>query len=490
MRSFKQSYRNMAMKMALVLPFVIFICSLLQIRAETDYCYADNPTPYRYFSRKTPYLISRGPQILDLENCEPVYLWALIRHGTTYPDIYLTNSMKQLSLLRDKIILNNKNKRGYLCEKDFKNLENWSFNFTWGEDHKLTAQGVNDQVFLAELIINAFPKLFESPKRESFKFQSSAYNSTKESAIVFSNELFETNYNTTAESNIEENDELLRLNKHCPKYLTDVEGNLSLHKETELFQKSDFMKSIIANVSLRLGFSDQLSFDEIYLMYETCAYENAANTNSNPPFCAVFSTKELKVLEYINDMNEYYSRGYGNQLASHLGCIVIRDMLTSLINASQDVEGINKGKFLFTQSDVLLPATVKLGLHKEKERLGHNNYKKLIKRRKWRLSIFDSFAANIIAALYKCPGQNGTHQNSVVIHQNERPVVYPMQCTGHHCTLEGLKTIFRDVLDENLCSMEFCYNFETQNAGVGAIFLHFSAFSVLTFVCIIVNLFY
>lgn len=50
---------------------------------------------------------------------------------------------------------------------------------------------------------------------------------------------------------------------------------------------------------------------------------------------------------------------------------------------------------------MILPTTVKLGLNRDDEAPKHDNYDLMKDDRKWRLALFDSFAANIIAVLYK-----------------------------------------------------------------------------------------
>ncbi|XP_065205104.1 multiple inositol polyphosphate phosphatase 1-like isoform X2 [Planococcus citri] len=430
---------------------VLMMLSILSTKASKQ-CYAEMESPYVYFAAMTSYSAGRGSQMNVPENCEPVYLWGLIRHGTRYPEIEVINSMDKLYVLRDEIILNHKKERGNLCEKDILNLGKWSSNLPAGVvSEGLAPQGVKDQIFLAQKMKEIFPKLFESPTKDDIMFQSSGQSRTRDSAIAFSNELTGSNFTTSEGNNITENPELLQLAEHCPRYVKEVEQNSSTYMEVNLFKKTAYFQKIIAEISIRLGYIQSLSFDSILLMYNVCAYENAWDPGSRPPFCAAFLPDELKVFEYLYDMNRYYKRGYGSRFVNQLGCPVVQDMMQSLLYANQKLSKTHKGKFLFSHMETIIPTTVKLGLYKDEEPLRHDNYQKMIKKRKWRLAQFDPFAANIIAVLYKC-----FNQTKVVIYQNERPSVFPQCNNSSFCSLEILQRMFSDVFNKDECNTEFC----------------------------------
>ncbi|XP_065205110.1 multiple inositol polyphosphate phosphatase 1-like [Planococcus citri] len=441
----------------MILIWVLLISSLLQIEAEQEQCYADNTSPYLNFGERTSYFQGREPHQMNLpKNCKPIYVWGIIRHGTRYPvpiDTIL-KIKKTLPLIRDQILMNHKNGRGNLCKKDLENLKKWNINITTDLRGELTSQGTKELIFLAKKIKEAFPLLFELQQRNIFEFQSSDTNRTRASALAFSNELMGTNFTTLQGNNITEDDEFLQLYKHCPNHAKLVK-NPVFHEEIRLFKTSALMQKITAEISLRLGFLQPLSNQSIMLMYSICAYENAWFMDSKPPFCAVFTEEDLKAIEYYEDMESYYIRGYGNPLPNEkMGCPIVRDMMLSLSKAAKNAGNVAKGKFLFTHCETIIPTTVKLGLQKDNEPLKLENYQKLVEKRKWRSTYFDSFAANIMVALYRCPNQNGT-QDVVIFHQNEHSVVIP-QCISNPCTLDELQFIFQDVFDENRCNTNFC----------------------------------
>ncbi|XP_065205097.1 multiple inositol polyphosphate phosphatase 1-like [Planococcus citri] len=465
----------------MVIALVFFISLILRINAEFEQCFADVETPYPYFSSRTPYFASRTSDIEPETDCTPTYIWALIRHGTRYPGLKLINLVNQLYQLRNEIVLNHKEGRGELCQKDIQNLENWKTNLTADLEYELTFLGIDEEIFLAQKFKNAFPTLFESPTKDSFLFQSSAAKRTKDSAIAFTNELLGTNFSSTDNNNITVNEDLLHLNKHCPRYTKDVENNQSTYREVNLFKESDVVENSISNISSRLGYNQSLEYDSVVLMYDMCSYEMAWYLNSRPAFCAAFLPEDLKIFEYLLDMSDYHVKGYGTPYSSKMGCVTVKDMVMSLENAARDPESTRKGTFYFSHSETILPTTVKLGLHQDTEPLLHDNYDEMKMHRKWKLALFDSFAANIIAVLYKCHSSNGV-QDIVSFYQNERKVVLP-KCASNPCTLEDLKQSFSDVFDEDKCNFEFCHASEPLKPSAGySSFINLSVFIVCTFV--------
>lgn len=64
-------------------------------------------------------------------------------------------------------------------------------------------------------------------------------------------------------------------------------------------------------------------------MYSSCRYEKAWYFNRYPasPWCAVFTPRQLEILEYWQDLDDYYIDGYGSRLSTHLGCFAVRDLI-------------------------------------------------------------------------------------------------------------------------------------------------------------------
>lgn len=62
-------------------------------------------------------------------------------------------------------------------------------------------------------------------------------------------------------------------------------------------------------------------------MYDACRYQKAWSVTELSPWCAVFSKEELHVLEYREDLDYYYKAGYGRDINTRLGCLLLHDMM-------------------------------------------------------------------------------------------------------------------------------------------------------------------
>lgn len=68
------------------------------------------------------------------------------------------------------------------------------------------------------------------------------------------------------------------------------------------------------------------SVEAIKNIWNMCRYDMAWEVDKLSPWCAIFSKEELMVLEYAEDLEDYYKRGYGHEINSRLGCPPLRDL--------------------------------------------------------------------------------------------------------------------------------------------------------------------
>lgn len=97
---------KMVLKFAFVIVLMGRICESI-VGQESDYCYADDANPYRYFASKTAYDLVRVAkmQILNSE-CKAQHVWALIRHGTRFTTSDGDWDNAKLTKFRDEVIAN------------------------------------------------------------------------------------------------------------------------------------------------------------------------------------------------------------------------------------------------------------------------------------------------------------------------------------------------------------------------------------------------
>lgn len=114
------------------------------------------------------------------------------------------------------------------------------------------------------------------------------------------------------------------------------------------------------------------------------------------PWCALFTSEDLQVLEYIEDLKHYYSDGYGTPMNKMFGYIPLADLL-------QNFKAIKQGKgkkitaYFGYKTTVDMTITA-LGMFEDEKPLmsGKRN-----RERKWRSSRLSNFASNIMAVLSK-----------------------------------------------------------------------------------------
>lgn len=93
--------------------------------------------------------------------------------------------------------------------------------------------------------------------------------------------------------------------KTC-KQLLDSPPDIS--KDYTRLIESDSMKYLLMSFSDRIGIQYTLSLDSVINIYKICQYEIALFKYS--PWCPLFNEPELKLLEYMYDI-ELYHESYG-----------------------------------------------------------------------------------------------------------------------------------------------------------------------------------
>lgn len=454
-------------------PCLVFLISLAvtlpavwtQAAPDETTCYADDEYPYLFFSSKTAYqyIYDKKPQLIP--NCKPVQIWMLARHGTRYPRKSEILRMKDLPALRDQILRNYERRdvEKKLCEKDLANLGKWTYNLTTDLDNALTFQGHDDLLFLAKRMRSKFPILNDaagfSPEQiqNHFAFRSTNTPRTKDSAEAFLEGLFGGRSSSVHIPPPQDNDPLIKSYGNCSTWEKEVDSETN-KREVTLFEEGPLMKGIIASISKRLGFSYNLTLEKVDMMYEMCRYEKAWHLQTLPAWCAAFSKRELKVLEYQNDLNYYYKSGYGNSMNQRMACPLVKDMFEKFSKTATlqnptltDIGAL--GSFYFSHTTMILLLLTRLDIAHDKVPLDHDNFATQNKRL-WRTSLIDPFAANLAAVFYKC---SQGEENQVAFYLNEHIVDYP-GCNVGLCPWSFLENKFKSVVQPDSCNLDFCNN--------------------------------
>ncbi|XP_076234196.1 multiple inositol polyphosphate phosphatase 1 [Calliopsis andreniformis] len=441
-----------------VFTILIIVCletKLVLCDAETNYCYSDDQQPYIYANTKTAYQLNHGLiKNTSVPNCHPVQIWMLTRHGTRNPnEKEITNMKKYLPELQRNIIQNyEKHGSSRLCEKDIENLKRWRMNSSLNTENKefLTEQGINDLTFIGKRFKNYLPELFQADSKDiqvdRYYFRSTDTQRTILSMKSFIRGAFgDVNMNMKVVPTKE--DTLLKTHKICKRWREENEP--SKNDEASTFLSGSEFQKLIHNVSRRLGFSDDLSLDDVVTMHYACIYERAWHVDKLSPWCAAFTENELEVFEYKEDLHYYYYSSYGDKLLRKIGCMPLQDMFnqfTKLENGDsrEDLKGI----FYYTHSSMVQLHLMSMGIAEDSTPLTSNNFNEMKNTRKWRTSHLIPFAANFAAVFYKCDSSN-----KVRFYLNERPLDYK-GCHEGVCDWEYVKEKLGSVASQ--CNVNFC----------------------------------
>ncbi|KAI9563599.1 hypothetical protein GHT06_011063 [Daphnia sinensis] len=413
---------------------VAFIWMTTSIGAEfLRDCHTTDPKPYIYYATKTPYELINNEDSSPIfaAGCKAVMFWMVARHGTQYPSSRDVFRMKdRLPKLRKTILQNHKERRGTLCQQDIDGLSNnGSIRIDDDFDEKLTATGREELLVLARRFRGRFADFFNSQpafNTQDYHFRHIASLPSQSSARSFSRGIFTNGDIQLTEAPV--GDRLVHFYENCTRWREQVEEKGMLEQELTLFRQSVTFQNTLADVTTRLGFQYNMSSDDMLMIYDICRYQKAWYLEQISPWCAAFTSENLKVLEFGEDLETYHKQGYGHELNYHQACPLVEDLVTRIraFKANNGTENQQRGVFYFTEGEGLLRFIARMGLAKDEQPLTNDMTPSA--ERKWRTSLMGSFAANVAVVLYRC-----SDDYKIQLFVKEE-VVHLDQCQNALCT--------------------------------------------------------
>ncbi|XP_078202089.1 multiple inositol polyphosphate phosphatase 1 isoform X4 [Callithrix jacchus] len=330
-------------------------CSLLEPRDPV----ASSLSPY--FGTKTRYedvnpgLLSgpeapwRDPELLE-GTCTPVQLVALIRHGTRYPTAKQIRKLKQLhGLLQARG--SREGGAGSTGSRDLgAALADWPLWYADWMDGQLVEKGRQDMRQLALRLASLFPALFSLENYGRLRLITSSKHRCVDSGAAFLQGLWQHYYPGLPPPDVADmecgpprvNDKLMRFFDHCEKFLTEVERNATALYHVEAFKTGPEMQNILKKVSATLEVPvNDLNADLIQVAFFTCSFDLAIK-GIKSPWCDVFDIDDAKVLEYLNDLKQYWKRGYGYTINSRSSCTLFQDIFQHLDKAVEQKQRLDR----------------------------------------------------------------------------------------------------------------------------------------------------
>jgi len=220
------------------------------------------------------------------------------------------------------------------------------------------------------------------------------------------------------------------------------------------FLKSPSMESVRQAVSSRIGLRKSLDAKTFKVLFRGCAFGHAI-FNSDA-WCAVFSNQELRLIEMLEDLDDYFGDAYGRNFNSKVPCSLGLDVSEKFIEQMKET-GEKKSFLRFSHAGAIKPFASFLGLYDLlNSNLGENHAKCRVsvdlESREWKSSLISPFSANFAFVLYKCDDQF-----KVLTRLQETPIKLP-RCPSdsYLCPLEQFTSIMERIprsecKHDNLC---------------------------------------
>ncbi|XP_069719949.1 multiple inositol polyphosphate phosphatase 1 [Phaenicophaeus curvirostris] len=307
---------------------------------------------------------------------------------------------------------------------------------------------------LARRLAARFPALFAARRR--LRLGSSSKHRCLQSGAAFRRGLGPDLGGHEVE--VEVNDSLMRFFDHCAKFVALVEENDAAMCQVNAFKEGPEMRKVLEKVASALCLPvEELNADLVQVAFLTCSYELAIK-NVTSPWCSLFNEEDAKVLEYLNDLKQYWKRGYGYDINSRSSCILFQDIFQHLDEAVEESKSSKPiSSPLIVQvghAETLQPLLALMGYFKDDEPLKANNYARQANR-KFRSGRIVPYAANLVFVLYHCDQvKTSEEEYQVQILLNEKLLSF------HHSnetisTYADLKDYYKDIL-ENCHFKEEC----------------------------------
>ncbi|XP_060043528.1 multiple inositol polyphosphate phosphatase 1 isoform X3 [Erinaceus europaeus] len=296
-----------------------------------------------YFGTKTRYEdaepgLRRDPRLLG-EACRPLQLVALIRHGTRLPTARQVARLRQLQALVRR------------PDAEPEPEPEWS---RPGADGQLVERGRQDMRRLAGRLARLFPALLGRRHAGRLRALSSSKPRCVDSGVAFLQGLWRHHHPGEPAPGpadmeygpLEINDKLMRFFDHCEKFLTEVEGNATALHHVEAFKTGPEMQNVLNKVAATLQVPvSSLNADLIQVAFFACSFDLAIR-GVKSPWCDVFDIEDAKVLEYLNDLKQYWKRAYGYAINSRSSCGLFQDIFRHMDKAVEQKQRLNLGHWI------------------------------------------------------------------------------------------------------------------------------------------------
>ena len=380
--------------------------------------------------------------------CRLVSLDMVLRHGSRYPTGKHVKTSKSLEQLLD----------AYKSDLTLDWLKTWRTPFKMDDQGLLCARGVAELRALGANASRDFGAAVLPYNANEVAFTCTFKSRTAQSASAFGNAMVDDGGATPIAvlSQSREDDVVLRFFENCPRYTKTVLENPQSTAEADAWLERN-IGSVAKRVAARTGLPRPVLAKNpamITTMWSVCQSEYVVH-NDAAHWCSVFDEEDVRILEFLDDLEAYHVKAYGNALNYQIAAPLLADIVANMRRnaaATPDDTPV-RANLRFAHAETTLPLGALLGLHRASgEYLAANMTLAEIDARTWRFSAASPLAANYAFAQYAC---DGAAETQVELLYNG--VAYPLRgCTTRLCPLSTVEAAFNDELNIAQTFAAFC----------------------------------
>ncbi|KAH3759448.1 histidine acid phosphatase superfamily protein [Pelomyxa schiedti] len=366
--------------------------------------------------------------------CTLVNIQTIARHGSRYPT---GPTIKRFSLLEETLIPLLKDSA---LPDSLKWIKDWTSPYTMALAGALSGIGQRELFAVGQRFSQRFP-LLRDYNPNTHPMQCTHKPRTSQSATAFGAGLFHTGCEPSSDcqfipfSILSESaslDYTLRFFSLCDAYQTQVHKNASTFNEANLYAQSN-LPTIQDKITQKLGLGTRISEKEVDTIWSACQFDVAVQGTSDK-WCSLFDEEDVTILEYIEDLESYWERGYGHKINYHCAAPLLQEIykiMDATVNHDVNSKYYYTAKSRFAHAETMLPLYALLGLFQDPEPLTAATDPTAIRNRKWRDSIIGTFCTNVAFLLYNCttpPAHQSAVSNysfAVKLLFNEKEIAFP-----------------------------------------------------------------
>jgi len=392
------------------------------------------------FATKTAYKLvaNSNVHVEKPKGCVPVHLNMVVRHGTRFPG---AKYVARFDKLAEKI-----NKATETIDPNVNLKLPWKNPFLAELGKNLAIQGAEELFGIGRKLRARFPEVFEKVySYDDYYFRSTCMDRAKDSAKALGKGLF---YGHKSKDPLKvefvpcEKDRLLKSYDLCEKKVVSVSDNDTALAEEDAFYDGPEMARVGEKIVRKLGLvGTKFSGKELKYLFMGCAFGIALKDGSRDAgLCSLFDEDDFKVLEYSQDVGNFYERGPGYKINADASCTLLKDMVRHMQAMIGQNNGYKKysGIFRAAHSETIFPLNALLGVNVDNMELNSKNFLKATER-KFRSGCIAPFAGNVLFTLYKCDEANNY---KVQLYVNERLTRIPCCKSAVDCDFQTFQNCY------------------------------------------------